>query len=60
MGVKQWCPLSPLLFGLCFDIVKYIEQRITLADAVHVASLAIFAALYAIDVILLAPQSTSL
>ena len=61
MGVKQGCPLSPLLFGLYFDrVVEYIKSNTQAADASYVAHLAMLAALYADDVILLAPSPKSL
>lgn len=61
MGVKQGCPMSPLLFGLFFDrVVAYIKDNTDPQDAVHVAFLAIQVALYADDVILIAPGPTHL
>ena len=61
MGVKQGCPMSPLLFALYFDrVVKYIQTHTTTHDAVHIASLTLQAALYADDVILAAPSPSSL
>ena len=61
MGVKQGCPMSPLLFALYFDrVVKYIQEHTTIHDAVHITSLALQAALYADDVILTAPSPSSL
>ena len=61
MGVKQGCPLSPLLFSLFFDrVVAYIGEHTDPQDAVHVAFLAIQAALYADDVVLIAPGPTHL
>ena len=61
MGVKQGCPMSPLLFALYFDrVVKYIQAHTTTQDAIHVASLTLQAALYADDVILAAPSTPSL
>ena len=35
MGVKQGCPMLPLLFGLYFDhVVEYIKLHITITDIV--------------------------
>ena len=56
MGVWQGCPMLPLLFSLFFDrVVYYIQQHTRATDAISVASLVLQAALYADDVILLAP-----
>ena len=53
--------MSPLLFSLFFDrVVYYIQQHTRATDAIFVVSLVLQAALYADDVILLAPKPTSL
>ena len=61
MGVRQGCPMLPLLFSLFFDrVIHYIQQHTQATDAISVAFLVLQAALYADDVILLAPKPTSL
>ena len=53
--------MSPLLFGLYFDrVVEYIKNHTNTLDAVKVAHLTLQAALYADDVILMAPSPSSL
>ena len=60
-GVKQGCPMLPLLFGLYFNrVVEYIKNHTNTLDAVKVAHLTLQAALYADDVILMAPSPSSL
>ena len=50
-----------LLFGLYSDhVVKYIRTHTAAADVVQVAQLALQVALYADDVILIAPNPSSL
>ena len=61
MGVKQGCPLSPLLFGLYFDrVAAYVEEHVHTEHLLQVTNLALATALYADDVALLAPHPTSL
>ena len=53
--------MSPLLFGLYFDrVVEYIKVHTNTPDNVKVAHLMLQAALYADDVILMAPSPSSL
>ena len=53
--------MSPLLFGLYFDrVVEYIKVHTDTPDAVKVAHLMLQAALYADNVILMAPSPSSL
>ena len=60
-GVKQGCPMSPLLFGLYFDhVIEYIQNHTSTLDAVKVAHLMLQAALYADDIILMAPSLSSI
>ena len=65
MGVKQGCPASPLLFGLFFDrVVPSIAQALPpdtdSETTLWVAYLALQAALYADDLVLLAPSAVGL
>ena len=60
VGVKQGCPLSPLLFGLMIDRLEaFLQQRCPHAGA-HVAGLVIRALLYADDVVLIAESAADL
>ena len=53
--------MSPQLFGLYFDhVVDYIKTHMAATDVVQVAQLKLQAALYADDVILMAPNPFSL
>ena len=53
--------MLPLLFGLYFDrVVEYIRTHTAAADVVQVTQLALQVALYADDVILMAPNPYSL
>ena len=61
MGVKQGCPMSPLLFGPFFDrLAAFITEQVGADNLLRVATLTIAAALYADDVALLAPHPTAL
>ena len=61
MGVRQGCPMSPLLFSLYFDRkVQHIHQQVHSRHIVQVGGMSIVAALYANDVALLALAPTSL
>ena len=61
MGVKQGCPMSPLLFGLFFDrVVAFVSTHLP-ADSTSdlcysIAFLVIQLALYADDIAVLAPS----
>ena len=53
--------MSPLLFGLYFDrVVDYIKTYMAATDIVQVAQLMLQAALYVDDIILMAPNPSSL
>ena len=53
--------MSPLLFGLYFDrVVEYIDSYTATSDVLRVAQLTLQAALYADDIILMAPSPSSL
>ena len=53
--------MLPLLFGLYFNhVVKYIKTHMATTDAIQVAQLMLQAALYADDIILMAPNPSSL
>ena len=53
--------MSPLLFSLCFDrVIKFLEQHIPASKAIQIVNLIIRAALYADDVIQLAPKHSSM
>ena len=53
--------MLPLLFGLYFDhVVDYIKPHTATPDVVQVAQLTLQAALYADDIILMAPNPSSL
>ena len=53
--------MSPLLFGLYFDhVVDYIKTHMAATDIVQVAQITLQAALYAHDIILMAPNPSSL
>ena len=53
--------MSPLLFGLYFDrVVEYIKNHTNTPDAVKVAHLTLQVALYADDIVLMAPSLSSL
>ena len=64
MGVKQGCPASPLLFGLYFDrLVSYLRSELEARsdiDLVTISALTLFVALYADDLVLIAPCIASL
>ena len=49
MGVKQGCPMSPLLFGLFFDrVVAFIEEQVPALDASGMPTDALFIAALAV------------
>ena len=53
--------MSPLLFGLYFDhVVEYTKTHTAAIDVLQVAQLTLQAALYADDIILMAPSPSSL
>ena len=61
MGIKSGCPMLPLLFCLyCNRVTEYIKTHMAATDVVQVAQLMLQAALYADDVMLMAPNPSSL
>ena len=53
--------LIPLLFGLFFDhIVAHIESTLHPSDIVTIANMAVWAALYTNDVVLMSPNVSGL
>ena len=60
-GVCLGCPLSPLLFRLFFDrVVEHVRATMHPGDAVTIANVAMWAALYANNVVLLSPTTPGL
>ena len=62
MGVKQGCPLSPTLFGLCIDQIEdFIPQELLEnKDGPAIGGLALLLLIYADDVVLFAYDIESL
>ena len=57
IGVKQGCPLSPTLFGLCIDdfeemVAKFVKEECV--EEVSIGNVVIMLLLYADDVVLFA------
>ena len=53
--------MSPLLFSLYFDrVINFLGQHIPTSKAIRIINLVVRAALYADDVILFAPEPTSM
>ena len=57
IGVKQGCPLSPTLFGLCIDeleemVTKFVKEECV--EEVVIGNVVIMLLLYADDVVLFA------
>ena len=62
MGVKQGCPLSPTLFGLCIDQIEdFIPQELLEnTDGPAIGGFALLLLIYADDVVLFAYDMESL
>ncbi|MCO5588829.1 hypothetical protein L7F22_042789 [Adiantum nelumboides] len=56
MGVKQGCPLSPTLFGLCIDELEYFINEVMRKGGDHpsIGTFTLLLLIYADDVVLLA------
>ena len=55
MGVKQRCPLSPTLFGLCIDKLEEVVNKAAREEGLNGPNLmrhVILLLLYAVDVVL--------
>ena len=55
MGVKQGCPLSPTLFGLCIDKLEEVVNRVAREEGLDAPKLmqqVILLLLYADDVVI--------
>lgn len=60
MGVKQGCPLSPTLFGLCIDRLEEMISEFTPVEGCNGPQIGLFTILlllYADDVVLFASNS---
>ena len=53
--------MSPLLFSLYFDrVINFLAHHIPASQVIRIVNLVVWAALYANDVILLAPEPSSM